>query len=130
MSLKSHAGAAFLYAALTVLMTWPLASRLHLMEAGDSSYFAWAMAWTSRALLHDPASLPHANTLHPLRYAYEVTVSEPGCRERASTPPAIWFRAHGDLDGDGEPSLLERAATPKGGVLVPVGPLRIVARTE
>lgn len=69
MSLKSHAGAAFLYAALTVLMTWPLASRLNLIEAGDSSYFAWVMAWTTRALLHDPLSLPHANTLYPLRYA-------------------------------------------------------------
>ena len=69
MSLKSHAGAAFLYAALTVLMTWPLAARLNLIEAGDSSYFAWVMAWTTRALLHDPLSLPHANTLHPLRYA-------------------------------------------------------------
>ena len=68
MSLRSHAGAASLYAVLTVLMTWPLSSRLHLMEAGDSSYFAWAMAWTTRAVLHDPLSLPHANTLHPLRY--------------------------------------------------------------
>jgi hypothetical protein len=68
-SKKSHGVAALLYAALTVLMTWPLASRLHLMEAGDSSYFAWAMAWTTRALLNDPLSLPHANTLHPLRYA-------------------------------------------------------------
>jgi hypothetical protein len=67
-NLKSHAGAAFLYAALTVLMTWPLASRLNLIEAGDSSYFAWDMAWTARALLHDPPSLPHANTLYPLRY--------------------------------------------------------------
>ncbi len=68
MSLKSHAWAAFLYAVLTVLMTWPLAGRLNLIEAGDSSYFAWVMAWTTRALLHDPLSLPHANTLHPLRY--------------------------------------------------------------
>jgi hypothetical protein len=67
-SLKSHAGAALLYAVLTVLMTWPMAGRLGLMEAGDSSYFAWAMAWTTRALLTDPLSLPHANTLHPLRY--------------------------------------------------------------
>lgn len=69
MSLKSHAWAAFGYAALTVLMTWPLATRLNLIEAGDSSYFAWVMAWTTRALLHDPSSLPHANTLYPLRYA-------------------------------------------------------------
>lgn len=68
MSTRSHAGAALLYAALTVLMTWPLVTRLDLMEAGDSSYFAWAMAWTTRALLHDPASVPHANTLHPLRH--------------------------------------------------------------
>ena len=68
MSLRSHAGAAFLYAVLTVVMTWPLASRLNLMEAGDSSYFAWVMAWTTRALLNDPLGLPHANTLHPLRY--------------------------------------------------------------
>lgn len=68
MSLKSHAWAASLYAALTVLLTWPLAGRLNLIEAGDSSYFAWVMAWTTRALLHDPLSLPHANTLHPLRY--------------------------------------------------------------
>ena len=69
MNLKSHGVAAFLYAALTILMTWPLASRLNLMEAGDSSYFAWVMAWTTRALATDPLSLPHANTLHPLRYA-------------------------------------------------------------
>lgn len=69
MSLKSHGVAALLYAALTVLMTWPLSSRLNLMEAGDSSYFAWAIAWTTHALLNDPLSLPHANTLHPLRYA-------------------------------------------------------------
>lgn len=68
MSLKSHGVAASAYAALTLLLTWPLASRLNLMEAGDSSYFAWAMAWTTRALLHDPLTLPHGNTLHPLRY--------------------------------------------------------------
>jgi hypothetical protein len=49
-------------------MTWPLASRLNLMEAGDSAYFAWAMAWTNHALLNDPLNLPHANTLFPLRY--------------------------------------------------------------
>ena len=69
MSLRSHAWAAALYALLTVLMTWPLGSRLHLIEAGDSSYFAWVMSWTMRALLDDPLTLPHANTLHPLRYA-------------------------------------------------------------
>ena len=68
MRLKQHAPAALAYAALTVLMTWPLPARLDLIEAGDSSYFAWAIAWTTHALTSDPASLPHANTLHPLRY--------------------------------------------------------------
>jgi hypothetical protein len=67
-NLRSHAVSAAVYAALTVLMTWPLASRLNLMEAGDSSYFAWVVAWTAQALTTDPAALPHANTLHPLRY--------------------------------------------------------------
>ncbi|MEO8360492.1 MAG: hypothetical protein ABI672_10725 [Vicinamibacteria bacterium] len=57
-----------LYGVLTVLMTWPLVTRLNLIEAGDSSYFAWVIAWTNHALLSDPLSLPHANTLHPLRY--------------------------------------------------------------
>ena len=66
---SSHLGSALSYAVLTLLMTWPLASRLGLMEAGDSSYFAWVVAWTHHALLHDPLGLPHANTLHPLRYA-------------------------------------------------------------
>lgn len=68
MSLKSHATAAGVYGVLTLLMTWPLATRLDLIEAGDSSYFAWVIAWTNHALLSDPLSLPHANTLHPLRY--------------------------------------------------------------
>ena len=69
MTLRSHAAAAGLYAVLTVAMTWPLASRLNLMEAGDSAYFAWVVAWTNHTLLTDPINLPHANTLHPLRYA-------------------------------------------------------------
>ena len=31
-----------LYAVLTVALTWPLATRLHVMDAGDSAFFAWA----------------------------------------------------------------------------------------
>lgn len=64
-----------------------------------------------------------------LRYAYEVAVTEPGCRQRAAS---ITFRALGDLDGDGQLSIIERSAVPAGDqqALVPRGPLRIVARTE
>ena len=67
-----------------------------------------------------------------LRYSYEIEVSAPGCRERPTGVPAITFRARGDLDGDGEPSLLERSAAPSpdGRTLVPHGILRIVSRTE
>lgn len=71
------------------------------------------------------------STPEPLRYSYELDVPQPGCRERVVGLPAITFRAHGDLDGDGEPSLLERSAAPNAErLLVPHGPLRIVARTE
>lgn len=57
-----------LYAALTVLVSWPLVLRLWVMDAGDSPYFAWAMAWAVHALLTAPAQIPHANMYHPLRY--------------------------------------------------------------
>jgi type II secretory pathway pseudopilin PulG len=80
-----------------------------------------------------------------LRYSYEVSVPEPGCSQR-QTRPTITFRAHGDLDGDGNHSLLERTSVGEAGDeveargssarerrhdrLVPQGPLRILARAE
>ena len=57
-----------LYAILTAALTWPLASNLTVMDAGDSAFFAWEMAWELHALTTDPASLPHANIFHPLRF--------------------------------------------------------------
>jgi len=60
--------AAALYAALTVLLTFPLAFRLHLMDAGDSAFFAWAIGWERHALLTSPTRLPHGNMFFPLRY--------------------------------------------------------------
>jgi len=58
-----------LYALLTVILTWPLALRLRIMDPGDSAFFAWEIAWEIHALKTDPASLPHANIYHPARYA-------------------------------------------------------------
>ena len=57
-----------LFAALTVLLTWPFASNLTIIDAGDSAFFAWEIAWTLHALGTDPPQLPHANIFHPLRY--------------------------------------------------------------
>lgn len=65
-----------------------------------------------------------------LRFSYEIAVTDPGCHARPLGVAAIYFRAHGDLDADGEHSLLERAAAPSEGGLTPVGPLRILGRTE
>ena len=60
--------AAALYTGLTVVLTYPLAFRLHLMDAGDSAFFAWAIGWERHALFHAPSLLPHGNMFFPLRY--------------------------------------------------------------
>jgi hypothetical protein len=57
-----------LYAVLTALLTYPLAFRLRVLDAGDSAYFAWAVSWSLHALFSDPLSLPHGNIYHPARY--------------------------------------------------------------
>lgn len=68
------------------------------------------------------------------RYSYELSVAEPGCAPRAAPPqyPAVMLRAHGDLDGDGQRSLLERGAAIAHDQrsLVPIVPLRILDRIE
>lgn len=65
---REWARAALLSALLTVALTWPLALRLHVMDPGDSAFFAWLLAWERHALLSDPAALPHGNVSHPTRF--------------------------------------------------------------
>ncbi|HUG54450.1 MAG TPA: hypothetical protein VMR21_12665 [Vicinamibacteria bacterium] len=60
--------AGLIYAVLTVALTYPLAFRLRIMDAGDSAFFTWAIGWERHALFNDPARLPHGNMFHPLRY--------------------------------------------------------------
>jgi hypothetical protein len=55
------------YAALTVVLTWPFVANLRVMDAGDSAFFAWEIGWTIHALKTDPAQLPNANIFHPLK---------------------------------------------------------------
>jgi hypothetical protein len=57
-----------IYSVLTVALTWPFAANLRVMDAGDSAFFAWEIGWTVHALKTNPASLPHGNIFHPLRY--------------------------------------------------------------
>jgi len=57
-----------LFAVLTIALTWPMALRLRVMDAGDSAFFAWTIGWEIHALASDPLRLPHANIFHPLRY--------------------------------------------------------------
>jgi hypothetical protein len=56
-----------LYAVLTLVLTWPLAGNLTVMDPGDSAFFAWEIGWELHALKTDPARLPHGNIFHPLR---------------------------------------------------------------
>lgn len=65
---RAPACAWLLYAVLTVVLTWPMALRLRIMDPGDSAFFAWVMAWEIHALRSDPARLAHANVYHPERY--------------------------------------------------------------
>ena len=62
------ARAAVLFALLTVALTWPMVTRLRIVDAGDSAFFAWAIGWELHALGADAARLPHGNFFHPLRY--------------------------------------------------------------
>jgi len=57
--------------ALAVLMTWPLASgvgRLGRTTNMDGLYGIWNVAWVSRAIVSDPASLFDANIFYPHRH--------------------------------------------------------------
>jgi len=78
-----------LYVALTVLLTYPLALRLRVMDAGDSAFFAWLMAWEVHALKTDPARLPHGNMFHPLRYT--LGMDEPVFGTTLLVLPAFLF---------------------------------------
>lgn len=69
----------------------------------------------------------------PLRFSYRVVVAQPGCGPRSEpAAPAVLFQASGDLDGDGVPSNLERAAVLSQDQtrLESTGPLHIEQRVE
>lgn len=80
---------------------------------------------TWRALDYQPS--------RAIRYRYSLLPAEVGCgvEEPPGDEPLIRLRAEGDLDGDGELSVFERAATlTPDGQLVPEGPLLMRRRIE
>jgi hypothetical protein len=58
-----------LLVALTVLLTWPYASRLAdgVVDPGDPLFTAWVLGWDLRALGQAPLRLFDANAFHPHR---------------------------------------------------------------
>ena len=63
----------------------------------------------------------------PTRYSYEVVPDRSGCDLDGV---GVWFRAEGDLDGDGVRSVFERRSEAEGGGLVPVDILHVHQRVE
>ena len=88
-SVKEWGAAIGLFTLLTVAMTWPFASRLRVIDAGDSAYFTWAIAWQLHAIGTDPASLPHGNFYAPSRFTYFM--DEPVLGTGLLVLPLSWF---------------------------------------
>jgi len=84
--------AAVLFAVLTILMTWPVASRpatTTLSSGPDGELFVWTLAWDAHALLHHPASIFDANIYHPLRRT--LAYSENLIGSALVAAPVIWL---------------------------------------
>ncbi|HEV7765999.1 MAG TPA: hypothetical protein VGQ76_13425 [Thermoanaerobaculia bacterium] len=77
--LGRHVAIFAFYAALAVVLTWPLASQLDttVSDLGDPLLVTWILDWTSHALLHQPLSLFHAPMYYPapltLAYSEHLT---------------------------------------------------------
>lgn len=67
----NHAAAALVFAALAIVMTWPLARLLGRAtdHPGDPYITAWTLDWDWWATFHRPLALFDANTFYPARYS-------------------------------------------------------------
>jgi hypothetical protein len=65
-----HTTAAALFAALSVVMTWPLLPNLDraVSDPGDPSIVIWILDWSWYAAFHQPLSFFHANIFHPAKW--------------------------------------------------------------
>jgi hypothetical protein len=66
---RQHAGAALVFVALSVAMTWPLLPNLGraVSDPGDPYVNTWILDWDFWATLHQPLTLFDANVLYPAK---------------------------------------------------------------
>jgi hypothetical protein len=84
--------AAALFAALAIVMTWPLAlhpATMTLPTGPDGDLFVWTLAWDTHAFLHAPLSIFDANIYHPLRHTLAYSENLIGSAFFAA--PVIWL---------------------------------------
>ena len=87
-------GITALFALITVIHTWPLASdltRLSRVDAPDAQLNAWVLAWVAHQLPNDPLHLFDANIFHPERYT--LSYSEPLLVPALIGAPLHWLGA-------------------------------------
>jgi hypothetical protein len=69
---RDFAWAILLYAAATVVLSYPLAfdpASLSRLDNGDARLNAWAISWVAHQVVHDPLRLFEANIFHPLPHS-------------------------------------------------------------
>ena len=86
-------GVGVVAAALTVLMTWPLATGISYLgrtqNSGDARFAVWNVAWVAHALTTDPAGVFNANIFYPHRKT--LAYSEANLGAGALAAPIWWF---------------------------------------
>jgi hypothetical protein len=88
---REAAAVAAVAAALTAVMTWPLApkiDRVGRINTGDGLFSIWVINWVARTLVADPAHLFDANIFHPVRNA--LAFSEANIAPGAAAIPFYW----------------------------------------
>ena len=90
--LAAHRLAVVLFAALSVVHTWPLATdpaTWSLNDNGDAQLNEWILAWIVHQLPRDPANLFNANIFHPARGS--LAFSEPLIVPAILGAPVFWL---------------------------------------
>jgi hypothetical protein len=84
--------------AVTVLMTWPLASDLGRLgrtsNSGDARFSVWTIIWVAHALITDPADLFDANIYYPHRQTLAYSEANLVAGALAVPPWALTHNPH------------------------------------